>query len=344
MQALSDFGFVLKVDAELGGAEGGNGFQAGTLFGAEADGVFPGGEEGADGVALLEVEEVGDVRVGKGVVVREGGAGGEGDAAGGEGLEEFIGPGDTAEGDDTFAGGWGREFAVHDPDGLVEIAAAEFGFEGAVFCAKDEDVGAAQGGERLTEAASGQEGLLEVAGVEDDYVEVAGELAVLEAVIEDVQARAGDLALGKKASLIAAGADVDGNAGLLRYEQGFVAVAGSVALEWNVFGFARAAFVASGEDIDGDALFVGQLDEADDDGGFAAAADGEVADAEDGIVEALGRGFVTVIATIFEGEARGVERDQRQEQALRLHGWPRRMLRIVVTARPVAPASRSQTV
>jgi len=182
--------------AELRGAESGHGLEAGALFGAEADGVFLGGEEGADGVALLEVEEVGDVSVGKGVVVREGCAGGEGDAAGGEGVEEFGGAGDAAEGDDAFAGGRRGEFAAHDPDGLVEIAAAEFGFESAVFYTEDEDMRAAKSGKGLAEAARWQEEFVEVAGVEDYDIEVAMEVAVLEAVVEDVDARAGEFALG----------------------------------------------------------------------------------------------------------------------------------------------------
>ena len=114
------------------------------------------------------------------------------------------------------------------------------------------------------------------------------ELAVLESVVEDVQARAGDFAFGEKACFVAFGTDVYGYAGLLRDEERLVTVAGGGALGRDALGLPRAALVAAGEDVRGDVLPASEFDEAEDDGGFAAASDGEVADAEDRVVEAPG--------------------------------------------------------
>ena len=142
----------------------------------------------------------------------------------------------------TTAGEGEAQGAADVPDGGRTGLAGEDGDEageglGFVF-AEDDNVGVAEGGEGLAQIAGGQEDVVDVFAGEQDDVEIARELAVLEAVVEQVHDHGGaGIVLRHEAGLVAVGADVDGDAGALGEQEGFVAEAGCVSLR--VYAFDR---------------------------------------------------------------------------------------------------------
>lgn len=155
---------------------------------AETDGVLFGGEEGCGSGGAGFGGKGLEVARGVAVVIGKGGAVREGEAGLFETCEELVGAGDAAEGEDGFAGevGWDLHAAVKTPDGLVEAQGAEGGFEGGVVGRDGDDVGPRGRLQWFAEVAGGEEMVIQVGAAEEEDVEVAVELAVLEAVVEQV--------------------------------------------------------------------------------------------------------------------------------------------------------------
>ena len=63
-------------------------------------------------------------------------------------------------------------------------ALADRGRAGGVFLAQHENVGAGESAAWLAEVSAGEEMVVEVGGGDEDDIDVAGELAMLEAVVE----------------------------------------------------------------------------------------------------------------------------------------------------------------
>ncbi len=185
-------------------------------------------------------------------------------------------------------------------------------------------MGAAKGGERLAKTARGQQAFGEVGGVDEDDVGIAGETAVLESVVEQVNgARGGGEALfGEQAGGVATGSEGDGKLGAARDEEGFVAVAAGVTGGIHQFDGTGVAAVAAGEHIDRDVLSGEEFGEADDEGCLAGAADGEVADAEDGPAQDLRAKPAAGVGEVFGGDGSTIDRDEREQPAA-AHAEPR---------------------
>ena len=147
------------------------------LFGGEQSGGAPGAP--GDGAELMRTERV---------VIAEGEGGLEVDAGRSQAREKLARVGDSAEGDGASLHCRRNEAPAHAPDRGADARVGEGGGGGGIVFAQNEEAGAAQRGERLAEAAGGQEAAGGVAGVVQMEVGVAGELAVLEAIIEQVNA------------------------------------------------------------------------------------------------------------------------------------------------------------
>jgi hypothetical protein len=230
---------------------------------------------------------------------------GGGDAADGTGfaaIEEEEGLGvirvvDILEDDWAVAAGDDFCGAVTGDDVIVAVLAFAFG---------EEDVaGAAEIARGFAESAAWEEVVIAEGGVavDEDDVETAAEAEVLETVVEEERV-AVEFADGPAAGFDAVFVDDDGDAGEIAGEHpwfvaGVSGVAGDVRAiaddeRWRFAGGAEEAsgetvaegrfdaFVAAAEDSDLAAFLLEAAGEHFDDWGFAGAADGEVADADDG--------------------------------------------------------------
>ena len=102
------------------------------------------------------------------------------------------------------------------------------------------------------------------------------------------------------------------------------------------------AAVAARKDIDGDAVVGEEVRKRDHDGCFAAAAGGEIADADDGMAEGFCAQDACVVSGIFAVYGECVERHQRSQARCGLHAGFRRKALIAAAARSAAPECSSK--
>lgn len=344
-QGVEGGGFVEEFDAEFGDDDGADGLEGLEGSGGEFNGVFGGGEEAVGGEVLGGLEEAVDVFWGVGVVVGE--AVGAGGLAAGvcEHGEEVFRAGESAEGDGALREGGGEfEGAADGEGGGCGVLRDDSGEGGGFVFADEEDVGAAERGEGFAQIAGGEELIGDVLPGEEDEVERAGELAVLEAVVEEVCLR-GQGGFGELAGLVAECADEDLQAFAGHFE-GFVAEALRGAVGVDFFDGAGAPAVAAGEDVEGDSFAFEESGEHEDHGSLAGTAGGEAADADDGALQASGAKGSAIVEGVFDGNARAVEGNERQQRGpARSHGtrtFAGRRSRSVVTVRSVAPVWASK--
>src|SRR5690606_11042818 len=227
------------------------------------------------------------VVVGKGV-------GDDGDALGAEGVEEAFGVADAGDGVDAAVGeGLQREGAAAEEGlGVGAVQAhgpfAEGGFGDGLAAAVDDAVvaaGAARG--EFAQGAGGDEAAVAVAAaaVDDFDLDVAAQAVVLEAVVADDDVAAG---VGKRLGGGGAVAvDSDPGAGTHGDEDGFVAARVRIGAGFDPEGvFVVFAAVAAAGDAGGPAFGAQAFDQGDGERGLAAAAGDEVADDDDGNIDA----------------------------------------------------------
>jgi hypothetical protein len=322
-------GGIEQGDGELGDYDGGCGGKHCDEGWRELAGVFGGEDEGvrvefggAGGEGLRVAEGVG-------VVIAEADSGGRSAAGGAEGRVEADRAGEGAEGQWMRGDGCGGaiergevEGALGEPEMRGGVERVDFWGQAGVFVTENDDVSAAEGGEGFAEVAGGEEMVGEVGAQDEDDLNLAGELAVLEAIVEEVDSRlGGGLLFGEEACVIAAGGDVDVSSGAGEKE-GFVAELDGGASGIDVGGHGVAATVATGEDVGVPAEGGEEGAQREDEGRLAGTAGGEVADADDGPGEALLREQTTVIQGVARGDGGGVERHQRQKEAAGVHASP----------------------
>jgi hypothetical protein len=157
--------------------------------------------------------------------------------------------------------------------------------------------------------------------IEQQDVDVAVELAVLKAVVEDVNG--GQLALGnigwgfgldKAASAKSLAGDIDGDAGFAGDEEGFVAEFLSGAVGVDTGGALATAAIAPGEDVYAEAAAFKSLREGDGEGGFACAPGGEIADADHRKAQAVDLLEAGAQAKFAEEQGEAVGGNQREKQ------------------------------
>jgi hypothetical protein len=150
------------------------------------------------------------------------------------------------------------------------------------------------------------------------------ELAVLEAVVEQVddgiellaeEGDGGGVTLGEQAGVVAPGSDVDGDAGFAGNEEGLVAELLRGSIDLNPGGRLTGPAVAAGEDVDLDAALGEGFGEGDGERGFAGAAGGKVADADDRGTQAADGFGAGAEAALAEPEGEPVERDEGEQEA-----------------------------
>jgi hypothetical protein len=221
------------------------------------------------------------------VVVRKGGAGGDVEACGFESGEELGGPGEAAKGRDGAGDRWDSHAAVEAPDGAFPTKGAEIGVELGLVGRDGEDGGAAKGTDGFAEVAGREEAVVPVLLVEEEDVDVAVKLAVLEAVVEEVDVRgvigrgSSGVLFGEEAGVVALAGDVDGDIGVAGDEDWLVAEVDGSSIRADAAGKAGVAAIAAGEHIDADAATGEGLGEGDGKGGFAGSAGGKIPDADD---------------------------------------------------------------
>jgi hypothetical protein len=173
---------------------------------------------------------------------------------------------------------------------------------------------------RFAKVAGGEKAVVPVVAVEQKNVSVAVELAVLEAVVEQVDLRPllvfgrPRLNLGELAGLEALPRNVDWEAGFARDQERLVAefVCGAVGADTN--GKRARAPVASGEGIDLESALGEGVGEGDGERCLAGAAGGEVADADDWVAEAADRLETGAAAKLTRGEGEPVEGNERKKE------------------------------
>jgi hypothetical protein len=189
---------IFNLDAQAGGEEreaGGKLPQPGAVFFRGDEGCGSRGA-GSSGEAL---EAGGGVRV----VVREGGLDSESEAGRREALKELFRAGDAAKGGDGGSDGGNLHLAVQPPDGtdparnlgvlvyLDDFAQTLLDFR--LVRGNGKDRGALECVQGLAQVARRKQTVCQVVSIEQQNVDVAMELAVLKAVVEQVDTGPGYL-------------------------------------------------------------------------------------------------------------------------------------------------------
>ena len=324
--------------------------------GREADGVFLGGNEGkaaagaGTGERIFHLSHIEAVVVGKGALVDDFRS--QFDQA----LEETFWNGNTGDGADAEAAkkGEGLGFAGDHilevervmgagEDAGVAVVAADLFFESGLvlvlaFGEKDK-VGPLEGIGGFSEDAPGQdvavaEGIL---AIDEEEIEAVAEAEVLVAVVEKEGVGA-IVADGVAGGFDAVRIDEDGDAGKIAGEhKGLVARLGGV--EQNGFtvgndaGWGRDTtgeeairkageerfwdgFVAAAKDGDASAGFLERAGELFDNGGFAGAADGQVANADDEGADGVTAKDGIVIKAGTEAHDAGIDGGEKKKERL----------------------------
>jgi hypothetical protein len=179
------FVWVVNLDGEAGGLEG-----KAEGDGAKPDLVFLRGQEGGCTGGSGARGEAGEVAFGVAMVVGEGGLGCEAEACSFEASEELLRAGDAAEGGDWAVDGGNVHGAAKAPDWASPTPGFQFRFQLGIVRGNGKNGGAMDGAERLAKIACGEKAIVTVAPVEEQDVGIAVELAVLEAVVEEMGLRA----------------------------------------------------------------------------------------------------------------------------------------------------------
>jgi hypothetical protein len=175
------------------------------------------------------------------------------------------------------------------------------------------------GRERFAKIAGGEEAIKPAAPVEEKNVGVAVELAVLEAVVENMDPRlvlagaCGRIGFGELASVEPLTGNVDREAGFAGDEERFVAEFVGGAVGANAGRKRALSAVTAGKNVDLEAALRKRLCESDGERGLAGAAGGEVADADDGIAEAADWFEAGAEAELTSGEGEAIEGYQREQ-------------------------------
>src|SRR5580700_9131270 len=165
-----------------------------------------------------------------------------------------------------------------------------------------------------------------------DDVEAAGQLAMLKAIIQQMDSWRLEFAFRQLAGLIAIRADIDRNAGGLSDQQGFIPKAFGAAGAVYALYCVRRTPVPARQHIGMQSFALQQFRQANRQWRFACAPHGEVANADHGPAQALWRRAVK--ARIPGSDQPTVKQLQWSEQ--RGHEAGNKPSR-AVTARPVAP-------
>jgi len=228
-------------------------------------------------------------------------------------------------------------------DAGVAVVAADLFFESGLVLAlafgEEDEVGSLEGVGRFAEDAAGKnvavaEGIL---AVDEEKIEAVAKAEVLIAVVEE-EGIGAVVADGVAGRFDAVGIYEDGDAGKVAGEhEGFVAGLGRVEQDGftigNDSGRGRGAagkeaigesgqerfgngFVATAKDGDATAGFLEGAGEFFDDGGFAGAADGEVADADDEGADGVAAEDGIVIKAGAEAHDPGVDGGEEKEKGL----------------------------
>ena len=160
---------------------------------------------------------------------------------------------------------------------ILKLADGRVGAGIGFGASKNQQIGASHGGERFAETASGKKTIVfgGARGIEEEDVDVAGELQMLEAIVEQKNIDAGLL------EVQAVGVAIRSNAE-------FHAIRETRFHEFNFIAGAGAAFVTTSENSNLFALSEKAFGEPNDHGSLAGAAKTEIANTDDGSLQALG--------------------------------------------------------
>ena len=335
--------------------------------GGEADGVLFRGDEGEAAAGAGTGEGIFHFAHGEAVVVGKGALVDDLGAQFDEAFEETFRHGDAGDGTDAepaevrerFVFPRDHVFEMERVMGAgedlgVPVVAADLFFEGRLVFAlafgEEDEVGALEGVGRFAEDAAGEdvavaEGIL---AVDEEEIEAVAEAEVLVAVVEKEGVGA-IVADGVAGGFDAVRIDEDGDAGeVAGKHEGFVAGlggveqdgfpvrddagrGGSAAGEEAIGEPGQEGFgdglVAATEDGNAAAGFLERSGEFFDDGGFAGAADGEVADADNQGADGVTAENGVVIKAGAEAHDAGVDGGEEKEERLEERG--------AATGRPV---------
>jgi hypothetical protein len=152
---------------------------------------------------------------------------------------------------------------------------AQLGLQLRIIGGDGENGGAAEGVEGFAEIAGGEQAVLPVVTIEQHDVCVAEELAVLKAVVEEMNSKArigGVGGFGEKAGVVAVRGYIDRQTGFTGDEKGFIAEVLGGAVGVDAGGEAALAAVASGEYVDLEASLVERFGQCYSQRRFAGAA------------------------------------------------------------------------
>ena len=160
--------------------------------------------------------------------------------------------------------------------GILQLADGRIGAGIGFGASENEEIGASHGGKRFTETASGKEAIVfgGARRIEEKDVDVAYELEMLEAVVEQKNIDAGLL------ETEAAGVTI-------RTNTEFRAISETRFHEFNFIARAGAAFVTTSKNANAFTLSEKTFCEPNDHRGLASTTESEIADTDDGNLQAL---------------------------------------------------------
>ena len=271
--------------------------------------VFLRGDEGNCAGAMSCFDKLGGFGIGIAMMIGEGLLSGDGESPVLKVSDECAGIADAAERIEgaraKFGGGEKlrrqvAEFAKTEQARLrgenrdiLQLADGRVGAGIGFGATKNQQIGASHGGERFAETASGKKAIVfgGARRIEEEDVDVAGELKMLEAIVEQKNIDAGLL------EAQAVGVAIRTNAE-------FHAIRETRFHEFNFIAGAGAAFVTTSENSNPFALSEKTFGEPNDHGSLAGAAETEIADTDDGSLQALGAEnpfFVKPSAELYDG-------------------------------------------
>ena len=231
---------VFDADLEIGDKKRVDSFEM-RVERAEPDQVFAGCDEAVSTGFLVKSAQEFNVGEGESMVIAEGVLGDEAHTLILETGKKLVRTGDATEGQDGRAR-WSKQMvgnghlATEPDDRLGKLKVAELIHAGRISFGNGKEGGSAKGGDGFAKIASGKKMIVEIVRIHEDDVGLTGELAMLEAIVQEMHA-GGDPCFSrdlfcKNSGLVPLSGYVDWNSGFACDLEGLVSEKCWIAV-WN---------------------------------------------------------------------------------------------------------------
>ena len=245
-------GLIFNLDAKRGGENGQRRLE-GRARASQPFNSFSvvSQRRGSCGASLLR--QAVEIGLGVAVVIGESAAPGNARAGGFKSGKELCRPRDAAKRKNRAVERRDLHRAPQPPDGAMPAAGTEVGFEGGIIRWNGNDRRSFDGRHRFPQVARGKQAILQIGSAHKENVHIAMELAVLEAVVEemDTSALRVHLRFRQNAGIVPLGSNPDRHARRARNQQRFVAVLPGRTGRIHPRSRTAAAPVAAGENVNG---------------------------------------------------------------------------------------------